>query len=275
MSSYHVPVLLQPVCTLMDIRPGNKYVDATVGGGGHSTAIVERGGMVLGLDQDPDALSACPRLDHLTLVRSNFIHLKEVVEQHHWQPLSGVLFDLGVSWHQLVTPQRGFSFQSVGPLDMRMDPDLPNTAATLVNILSQRQLVQILREYGEEPAVVSISQKIIAARPIDSTDQLARIIPDSQSRRRVFQALRIAVNDELSAVNTALPQAMECLSPGGCLAVISFHSLEDRIVKNHFSQWVKDGNALDLTPIPIVPDQAEISINSHSQSAKLRVISKI
>lgn len=283
MSEYHIPVLLQSVCTLLDIKPGRKFVDATFGGGGHASAIVDLGGYLLGLDQDPDAFNEAlqPALalakaeNRFIQVRSNFIHLEKVVKSHNWQPLWGVLFDLGVSYHQLATPQRGFSFQSVGPLDMRMDPDLPNTAATLVNVLTKKQLESIFTDYGQEPAAASIAKKIIDSRPLESTDELARILFDSNQRRRVFQSLRIAVNDELTALATALPQAFDILETGGRLVVISFHSLEDRIVKDQFMVWEKSGHARSLITKPIVPTPEEMMENSRSKSAKLRAIIKI
>ncbi len=288
MSGFHTPVLLQSVCTLLNVQPGRKYVDATLGGGGHTAAIVELGGRVLGLDQDPDAIAACRSAEafqpalasaqadpQLVLVRANFIHLSKVVQQHSWQPLWGILLDLGVSLHQLVTPQRGFSFQSVGPLDMRMDPDLPNSAATLVNVLTVKQLEQLFREYGEEPAATAVARRIVSARPLATTDELARILTDAHQRRRVFQSLRIAVNDELAALSAVLPQAFDLLHPGGRLVIISFHSLEDRIVKNQFSAWIRSGRAVSLTDPPVTPGPEEISANPHAQSAKLRSIEKI
>jgi len=283
MSMYHVPVLLQSVCTLLDVKPGRKYIDATLGGGSHTAALLKMGGNILGIDQDPDsiaealqpALASAQATRQFIPVRSNFIHLAEIVKNHNWQPLWGVLFDLGVSFHQLKTPQRGFSFQSVGPLDMRMDPDLPNTAATLVNILTAKQLGLIFRQYGEEPAAMAIAKKIIDNRPINSTDGLARLLRDSHQRRRVFQALRIAVNDELTALSNSLPQAFSLLEKGGRLVVISFHSLEDNIVKENFSDWEKSGQAKSLTEGPVLPAARETQENPQSKSAKLRAIIKI
>lgn len=240
---YHNPVLLQPAVTFLAIKPGGHYVDCTLGGGGHTAEIVRLGGLVLGLDQDPEALQACPDLEGLTKVQSNFIHLKEVVTSHSWQPVLGILLDLGVSEHQIATPSRGFSFQSSGPLDMRMDPTLSVSAGTLVNQLSAKQLTSLFRDYGEIPAAKSLAAKIIAVRPLTTTDQLAHIT--GKWSRQAFQALRIAVNDELGALTEVLSQAQEILAPGGRLVVISFHSLEDRIVK----QTLK--NMQTLTPKPV------------------------
>lgn len=240
---YHNPVLLQQACSFLAVKPGGHYVDCTLGGGGHTAEIIRQKGLVLGLDQDPEALQACPDLGGLTKVQSNFIHLKEVVKDHSWQPVLGVLLDLGVSQHQIATPGRGFSFQSPGPLDMRMDPTLPNTAATLVNQLPVEQLASLFQDYGEIPAAKTLAAKIAAARPLTTTDQLANIT--GKWSQQAFQALRIAVNDELGALTEVLSQAQEILAPGGRLVVISFHSLEDRIVK----QTLK--NMSSLTPKPI------------------------
>lgn len=275
MSTYHVPVLLQSVLTALHIQPGKLYVDATVGGGGHAQAIVEKGGKVLGLDQDPDALAACPRLDNLVLARSNFIHLGQVVEEHAWTPLSGILIDLGVSLHQLKTAHRGFSFQFSGPLDMRMDPDLPHTAATLVNSLSEKQLSELFERYGEERSSKSIARRIVSARPIESTEELAALVGTPDQNRRIFQALRIAVNDELGALIQVLPECLALLEKGGRLAILTFHSLEDRIVKDQFREWEKAGKVILPGPQPVVADEVELEKNPQSRSAKLRYIEKI
>lgn len=232
--SYHSPVLLQEAVAFLAVKPGHKYIDCTLGGGGHSQLIIQQGGIVLGLDQDPEALQACPDLDHLTKVLSNFTHLTEVANQHGFSPVSGVLIDLGVSQHQVATGSRGFSFQIDGPLDMRMDPSLPVTAATLVNQLSVDQLTGLFKDFGEIPVAKSLAEKIIAMRPFQTTLQLAKIT--GKWSQQAFQALRIAVNDELGALESVLPQAYDLLEPEGRLVVISFHSLEDRIVKHHFSK---------------------------------------
>ena len=274
MSGYHEPVLLQQVGTFLQVKPGFHYVDATLGGGGHSAEIIRRGGEVLGLDQDPDAMSACPDSDHLVKVRSNFIHLSEAVKEHHWLPVAGVLFDLGVSLHQITTPGRGFSFQTDGPLDMRMDSSIPITAAFLVNNLPPKELAVILRDLGEEPRADLISKKIAAARPLKTTFQLAGLLPVPDEKRRVFQALRMAVNDELGALSAALPQALSVLAPGGRILVISFHSLEDRLVKRQFTDWAGQELGEILTAKPVVPEPEEIRTNPRSASAKLRVFQK-
>lgn len=240
---YHNPVLLQEACSFLAVKPGGHYVDCTLGGGGHTAEIIRLGGLVLGLDQDPEALQACPDLDGLIKVQSNFIHLKEVVKSHSWQPVLGILIDLGVSEHQIATPSRGFSFQSQGPLDMRMDPHLSASAETLVNQLPVKQLTSLFRNYGEIPVAKILAAKIITARPLTTTDQLAKIA--GKWSRQTFQALRIAVNDELGALTEVLAQAQEILAPEGRLVIISFHSLEDRIIK----QTLK--NMQSLTPKPV------------------------
>ena len=252
---FHKSVLLQPACHFLAVKSGGHYVDCTLGGGGHAAEILRQGGKVLGLDQDPDAISACLALPKplgeggpdLILVQSNFIHLAEVVSAHHWQPVLGILLDLGVSEHQINTPGRGFSFQESGLLDMRMDPNLPNTAATLVNQLSVNQLTSLLRDFGEIPVAKLLAVKIIAARPLTTTDQLAAIT--GKWSRQAFQALRIAVNDELGALKEILSQAQQILAPGGRLVVISFHSLEDRIVKHTLK------NMPSLTPKPVIGEK--------------------
>lgn len=263
----HVPVLLQSALHYLNIKPGHKYIDATLGGGGHARAIINLGGQVLGLDQDIQALSACPDLEGLIKVHSNFTHLAEIAKKHSWRPVSGILYDLGVSSFQLDTPNRGFSLQSSGPVDMRMDNNLPTSAADIVNTFPVDQLTHILTVFGEVAQAKILAQKIVSARPITDTLYLAKLM--GKSARQVFQALRIAVNDELGALQTGLPQALDLLEPGGRIVVISFHSLEDRIVKQTFASW--PGQSLG----PIVPDQSELLANPKSHSAKLRIFQKI
>ena len=232
--TYHNPVLLQEAVAFLAVKPGYKYIDCTLGGGGHTRLIISQGGIVLGLDQDPEALQACPDLDHLTKVHANFTHLTEVANQNGFNPVSGILIDLGVSQHQIEAAARGFSFRLDGPLDMRMDKSSPITAATLVNQLPVNQLSVLFKDFGEIPVAKTLAEKIIAARPINSTMHLASIT--GKWSQQAFQSLRIAVNDELGALKSVLPQAYNLLEPAGRLVVISFHSLEDRIVKHHFSK---------------------------------------
>jgi len=257
--NYHKPVLLQSACHFLAVKPKARYIDATLGGGGHASEIIRLGGRVLGLDQDLEALSACPELEGLTKVHSNFTHLFEVAKKYNWYPVSGVLFDLGVSFHQIDTPQRGFSFQTDGPLDMRMDPTLTTTASDLVNNLTIEPLSHLLKAFGEIPTAKALAQKIIENRPMETTFDLARTT--GKWSRQAFQALRMAVNDELGAIQTVLPQAFDLLEPDGRLVVISFHSLEDRLIKNYFKSVA--GEILTPKPIP------------GEKGAKLRAISKI
>ena len=265
MTYYHKPVLLQSALHFLAIQPGGHYVDCTLGGGGHTAEIIHQGGLVLGLDQDPVALTAClalPKLRqakegrNLVLVRSNFTHLSEIVAKHNWKPLDGILIDLGMSSFQVDSPVRGFSFQATGPLDMRMDPALPITAATLVNQLPVKQLTSLFKDFGEIPVAKLLAAKIISARPLVTTTNLAQIT--GKWSRQAFQALRIAINDELGALESVLAQSRDLLAPQGRLVVISFHSLEDRIVKNTMKDWKT------LTPKPVTGEK----------SAKLRAYEK-
>ena len=283
MGIYHKSALLHTACHFLNIRPGMRFIDATVGGGGHTGEILKNGGLVLGIDQDPEAIAAClgtygeyVRTGRLVLVKASFTHLSDIAREHIWVPASGVIFDLGVSQHQFAVPQRGFSFQLQGPLDMRMDPDVPNSAADLVNFLPAKALALLFREFGQVNNSRGLAEKIVASRPVETTGKLARIIgPSPQLKRKAFQALRIAVNDELSALSSSLPQAWEILEPEGRLVVISFHSLEDRIVKQQFKDWETSGLGTVLTPRQVAAQEAETLANPYSKSAKLRSISKI
>ncbi len=264
MSGYHIPVLLNEVLEVLDVKPGEKYIDCTFGGGGHARAIGQAGGIVLGIDQDPEA--------HAQIQR-NFAHLKEIAIEAGFNPVAGILFDLGVSSHQLETPERGFSFNFDAPLDMRMNPAAGLTAADLVNAGSEKELANLFWRYGEERESRKIAKAIVLNRPIKTTNQLAEVILKVSHRgkndrthpaTRVFQALRIAVNDELASLEVALPQAMDLLKIGGKLAVISFHSLEDRIVKKFMTKS-------EL----IRPTKGEIANNPRARSGKLRVMEKL
>ncbi len=303
--SPHIPVLLAPTLTLLEVRQGGRYIDGTVGAGGHSLAILEASGpdgRLLGLDQDPQALQvAGARLPHdqVVLVNANFRDLHTVAAEHGFTQVDGILLDLGVSSLQFDTAERGFAFQYDAPLDMRMSPATPVTAADLVNTLPEGELADVIYEYGEEPASRRIARAIVAARPIESTGQLAQIVARAAGKpgrwrihpaTRTFQALRIAVNDELGALTAALPQAVSLLAPGGRLAVISFHSLEDRIVKTFFRDEARDcicpphqpvctcGHKATLRIItrkPVEADEAEVQQNSRARSAKLRVAERL
>ncbi len=305
--SRHIPVMLQEVLHYLQPQPGGKYIDATVGGGGHAEAILAASapdGKLLGLDADPEAIERTQRrlhrLEHrVILVQAHFDQLEDVANRYGFVPADGVLMDLGVSSDQLDEARRGFSFLKPGPLDMRMDPSLPHTAADLVNNLSEDELARIIRTYGEEPRARRIARAIVRNRPIMTTTQLAELIESVVPRRpgqrlhpatRTFQALRIAVNDELGALERALPQALRVLRSGGRLVVITFHSLEDRIVKRFFQREAKDcicpprqpvctcghkAQVRILTRKPVVPSAAEIAQNPRSRSAKLRAAEKL
>jgi len=297
----HVPVLLKEVIEGLNVKPGGLYIDATVGGGGHSEAILESSapdGRLLGLDADPDALTrARKRLarfgERCVLVHANFSDLAEVARREGFFPVDGILFDLGVSSFQVDDPRRGFSFQADGPLDMRFDPRRRLTAAHLVNTLKEDELAELISHYGEEPKARRIARAIVEARPLRSTLELAAIVERAVGRRgrihpatRTFQALRIAVNDELGALQKALPQAVELLASGGRLAVIAFHSLEDRIVKEFFRREARDCLCSPEVPVctchhratlriitkkPIRPSPGEVQVNPRSRSARLRI----
>jgi 16S rRNA (cytosine1402-N4)-methyltransferase len=302
----HIPVLFQPVLDGLQVRPDGQYIDATVGGGGHATGILTASspnGRLLGLDRDPAAIKvASAQLASYSkqsvLVCSSFTRLAEVARARYFVPADGILFDLGLSSLQLADPLRGFAFMTEGPLDMRFDPvaDGP-TAAALVNELSHKELTAILYQYGEEVQARRVAEAIVAARPLYTTQELVSVIEQVVKRRsrihpatRTFQALRIAVNDELAALEAALPQAVEILAPGGRLAVISFHSLEDRIVKRFMRRESRDCVCPPESPIcicdhratlrlvsrkPIRPTAEEVAANPRARSARLRVAERI
>lgn len=285
----HVPVLAEEVLAYLAPRPGDAIVDATVGLGGHSMQLLPRiapGGQLIGLDQDPEALRlAEARLGahpSVTLRQANFRHLPTVLNELGIPAVDGVLVDLGVSSMQLETPARGFSFQHEAPLDMRMDPAARLTARDLVNRLPERALADCFWRLGEERRSRRIARAIAQARrqaPIATTAQLASLIaraaPVHGAARlhpatRVFQALRMAVNQELEALQDLLRDAPALLAPGGRLVVIAFHSLEDRLVKQAFRAAAQDGPLRLLTRKPVRPSDAEVAANPRARSARLR-----
>ena len=303
----HIPVLLQPCLDGLAIDPAGTYLDGTAGGAGHSREIAGRltTGRLIALDQDPDAVAAATeRLKGLParVVRANFREAKQVLRELEISAVNGALLDLGVSSHQLDDAGRGFSYHADAPLDMRMSQQGP-TAADLVNTLSREELTRILRDYGEEPYAWQIAGKIVAARetrPVATTLELAGLVasamPPAERRknknpaRRTFQAVRIAVNSELDALNEGLDAIFDCLAPGGRLCVITFHSLEDRLVKNKFRRWAQRCTCPPEQPVctcggvpkaklitrkPIEADETELEVNRRSRSAKLRVLEKI
>lgn len=297
---YHNPVLLHPSILGLNIIPEGVYIDATFGGGGHSRGILNQmgdRGLLFAFDQDQDALANVPDDERFTLINQNFRYLKNFLRLHKLTQVDGILADLGVSSHQFDTGERGFSIRFDAPLDMRMSQLQQLDAATIVNTYTEKMLLEILRNYGELKNAYKITKAIIAAREVDSiktTGQLNSIVEKcipAQSKNKylamVFQALRIEVNDEMGALHDMLLQATDLLKPGGRLVVISYHSLEDRPVKNliksgNFAGEIeKDfyGNPIvpfkSITRKPIVPGEEEIAQNSRARSAKLRIAEKI
>ncbi len=273
----HRPVLLKEALELLAVRPGAVYVDATFGGGGHTRALLAAGARVVALDQDPEAIArgraAFAGEPRLTLVEANFRDLKAVLDRLGIERVAGVLADLGVSSFHLEDPERGFSYRREGPLDMRMGA-VGMTAAEAVNTLDEAALAEILRRYGEEPMARRIARAIVEHRPIATTTELARVVRAAVGFRRAghparktFQALRIYINDELGALDALLAAAAQRLAPGGRLAVISFHSLEDRRVKRFLKEHP---DLVPLTKKPIRPGEAELRTNPRARSAKLR-----
>ncbi|MBI4320469.1 MAG: 16S rRNA (cytosine(1402)-N(4))-methyltransferase RsmH [Chloroflexi bacterium] len=304
----HVPVLYDEVLEVLSPRPGGRYIDCTLGGGGHALGIVERSsqdGRLLGIDADIRAVEAArDRLkdyaSRVVLVNDNFVHLARIVRDNAFPPADGILFDLGLSTLQLESMERGFSFRIDAPLDMRFGVDQEETAYDLVNGLPERELADLLYRYGEESRSRAIARAILRARqpePIRTTLQLARIIEQALPARgrihpatRSFQALRIAVNRELDNLEAALAQAVELLGLEGVVAAISYHSLEDRLVKQFFAAEAKGcvcpPRALScvcgrkprlqvLTKKPITPSRQEVVRNPRSRSAKLRAARRI
>lgn len=301
----HLSVLYHEIIhALSPVSPG-LYVDGTVGAGGHARGILEAcspQGRLLGLDLDPQALAlASQRLsvfgERAVLMQESYITILECLQRLGWPSVQGVVIDLGVSSMQIDTPERGFSFLTDGPLDMRFGPTQKRTAADLINTLPEAELARIFWEYGEEPLARRMARAILAARPLSTTLQLAAVLEQAAGGRRgrihpatrAFQALRIAVNEELSAVEQVLPRAVQALAPGGRLAIISFHSLEDRLVKQYFRRESRDcicppdqpvctcnhtAVIRELTRHPITAAEEEIAVNPRSRSAKLRVAEK-
>ena len=278
----HIPVLQKEVVKYLDPKPNENFIDCTVGEGGHASAILEKNGpkgKVLGIDRDPGQIKNLKFKiknweKRIIPICDDYVNLGEIVRKNKFGPVNGILFDLGISsWH-LEESGRGFSFKRREPLDMRFDANGALTAEKIVNYWSKFEIEKILLDYGEEKKAERIVQRIIEARslrPIANTLQLGEIIKKAGAfPQQTFQALRIAVNDELNNLSKALPQAVQILEPGGRLAVISFHSLEDRIVKN----FLKDPSFILLTKKPIAPDFKEIRNNPRSRSAKLRAIKK-
>jgi len=299
MPTIHEPALLQEILTQLNPQPGQNFIDCTFGGGGHSLAILEKilpSGKLAGIDWDRNTIQESSN-KNLILVNNNYKNLKAIYESlkkdQGLGEINGILLDLGLSSDQLSDEERGFSFDSTGPLDMRFDTESGGqTAADIISTAGEHELVRIFEEYGEEPLAKIIAKEIIKQRnegvDVRSADMLVQLITDIYRRKfrqpsrrnpatRVLQALRIAVNDEFGNIRVALPQAIDVLAPGGRLAVISFHSGEDRIVKNFFRDMAKADHPRIkiMTRKPIEASEAEVKANPRSRSAKLRVIEKL
>lgn len=307
--THHAPVLLAEVIRWLEPRAGGRYVDATLGGGGHAEALLMASapdGRLLGIDTDPEAIErASARLqkfrERAVIVRARFSGLEEIARTQGFVPSDGVVMDLGVSSDQLDSPNRGFSFRWTGPLDMRMDPSEGLRAADIVNVWPEARLAELFRRWGEEPRAARIARRIAerrAVRAITTTDELARIVDEAVGRHggrrhpatKVFQALRIAVNRELEELTRGLSAAIQIVREGGRIVVIAFHSLEDRCVKQTFraheprresrpeggAVWRFEPPAVRiLTPRPVRPDVAEVADNPRARSARLRVAERI
>ena len=302
----HQPVLYKEIIHALQPKRGGRYVDGTVGAGGHARGILEAcapDGQLLGLDVDPQALALAretlaPYEQRVHLAQASYTTLSAQLKNLQWDSVDGIVLDLGASSMQFDTPERGFSFQNDAPLDMRFGPQALQTAADIVNTYSERELADLIYEYGEDRDSRKIARAIVNKRPLQTTRELVAVIEAVSPRRgdrvhpatKTFQALRIAVNDELASIKTVLPQAVASLKSGGRLAVISFHSLEDRIVKEFFREQSKDLvnppyeqlYAVERKAIikevhrkPIVPSEEETKNNPRARSAKLRIVEKI
>ncbi len=302
----HIPVMVPECLDALNVQPGGRYIDATAGEGGHSQAILQAsdpGGQVLAFDADPEAVAvASQRLsgfgDSFLVVNANFRELRMNALRHDFVPVHGVLFDLGVSSLQLDREARGFSFRRADPLDMRFSIDQRVTASDVVNSYTQDELADLIYHLGEDRRARRIASAIVKARPLTTSLELAEVIEKAVPRRgakihpatRTFQAIRIAVNDELSALETALQQAASLVGQGGRMAVISYHSLEDRIVKRFFRRESSNcvcapgapactcdhvATLKMITKKPVTPGEAEIESNPRSRSAKLRSAERI
>jgi 16S rRNA (cytosine1402-N4)-methyltransferase len=302
----HQPVLYQPSIDALQPHDGGRYVDATVGAGGHAFGILEcsaPAGELLGMDRDENALSIASQRLHIFqnrfhLRHSSYVLMKTEVNNLGWTSVDGILMDLGLSSMQLDTPERGFSFRTDNPLDMRFDPTSGISAADLINTYREEEISRILWEFGEEQKSRKIAAAIMRSRPITTTGQLAALVSrvygshrgEHHPATRTFQAFRIAVNDELGSLQQTLPTAIDLLKPGGRLAIITFHSLEDRMVKQFFQRESKDCLCPPAQPIctcghtasiqmvsrkPVNPSIEEIKGNPRARSAKLRIAEKL
>jgi 16S rRNA (cytosine1402-N4)-methyltransferase len=311
MEFHHIPVLFEETIANLNIRPSGIYIDGTLGGAGHSYEIAKRlteGGRLVGIDQDEDAIQAAtahlsPFADRVTIVHDNYEHIPEIAERLGIREADGILLDIGVSSYQLDNPERGFSYNEDEPLDMRMDQENPVSAKTIVNTWSAEDLARILKDYGQERYAGRIAENIAKAReqhPLETTGELVAIIRSSipmkmQEKygnpcKRTFQAIRIACNRELDVLQDSIDSLIDLLAPGGRLCIITFHSLEDRIVKNAFRRnenpctcppefpvcvCGKKSKGTVITKKPITASEEELAANKRAASAKLRVFEKI
>jgi 16S rRNA (cytosine1402-N4)-methyltransferase len=303
----HEPVMTREVLAALDVRPGGRYVDCTLDGGGHAAAVLERaspGGSLLGIDADPEAIDIARRRlsdyhDAVAIVQGNFRDVDTYCRERDFEPVNGILFDLGLSSYQLADPERGFSFRLESPLDMRFSPDQETTASYWVNEAPEVELADVIWRYGEERQSRRIARAIVHGRPLQTTTELAKAVEQAVGRRpgsqshpatKTFQALRIAVNQELASLAEALPRAHGLLGFGSRIVVISYHSLEDRIVKQFFARESRDCLCPPAQPVctcghkatlrlvsrgVLTPSAEEVAANPRSRSAKLRVAERI
>lgn len=303
----HEPVMLREVIAALAVRPGGRYVDCTVDGGGHAEAILDAaspGGALIGIDADPEAVGMATRLlarfgDSVAVVQGNFREVDTICRDRGFAPVNGVLFDLGLSSHQLASSMRGFSFRIDSPLDMRFGPEGETTASYWVNEAREEELADIIWRFGEESRSRRIARAIVNGRPIATTTQLAKAVEQAVGRRpgsqthpatKTFQALRIAVNQELASLAEALPRAHGLLGFGSRLVVVSYHSLEDRIVKQFFAREARDCICPPAQPVctcghkatlqlvtrgVVAPSREEVAANPRSRSAKLRAAERL
>lgn len=310
MEFHHTSVLLEPSLDHLAVRPDGIYVDGTLGGGGHSFHIAERlasGGRLIGIDRDEEAIRAAserlsPYRDRVTIVKDNYGNIRDVLNSLEIPGVDGILLDLGVSSHQLDTAERGFSYMADAPLDMRMDQEEQKTARDIVNEYSEEELYRMIRDYGEDRFARSIARRITKEReqePIETTGQLVHLIEQAIPRKvqktgghpakRTFQALRIELNRELTILDEVIDTMIDCLNPGGRLCIITFHSLEDRIVKGRFRTAEdpcicpknfpvcvcgRKSKGRVVTRKPVLPSEQEMEENPRAKSAKLRVFEK-
>ncbi len=292
----HIPVLLVEVLRALRITEGKKYIDCTLGGGGYARGIVERGGVVLGIDVDEDAVKRFAdgdvEIKNLTVARGNFENVYDIATEHDFLPVDGVVFDLGVSSFQIDNPEKGFSFMKTGPLDMRMDKTLGITAGRLLDVLDEKSLAEMIYKFSDEMHSRKIASAIVSEREskkspegkywedkttTDLSGFVEYVVGGRRDRihpaTRLFQALRMAVNDEAGALDRGLRGAFDCVVSGGRIVVVTFHSGEDRIVKSFMQDKISKGEGIMIGDV-IVASDGELNKNSRSRSAKMRVIER-